>query len=302
MTNANTATATTDKAVDTSTTNTTTSGDAKGDAQEIKSTDVGNLNDVLGNLTNAAVTGNTTAEIVDKINDQANGTSGSIAEVAAAAVATETKAAEVKVAATGGNATQRAAVTKVTPVPAQSAVKANVAAAPVAKVTAAPTVTKTGAVAVAQLPEVVAALEVAKMQSSSALNNILAYVKDMHQGQPQNAASIERNQLKLLSALQTILIAEDENFNVVWKGVLAIFKANRNDAFSVTMRNRGLNTISMATMPNETMRFLTRVVDAMVVASGVNDISQVKSMVDMTKLLSSVVNVRAKQNLTAFFS
>ena len=147
-----------------------------------------------------------------------------------------------------------------------------------------------------------AAFDVAKPQTISALNNILEYCRLMHPGQHQTTQSIEKNQVSLLVSLKSILIAEDTNFNTVFKAVLAIIKVNRNDAFAITMRNRGLNGVSLATIDNVDMRFLTRLIDALHVASGVTDITTVKTLVDMNKLLGAINNVRAKNNLTAFFS
>jgi hypothetical protein len=153
-----------------------------------------------------------------------------------------------------------------------------------------------------QLAEVVEAMKIGKMQTQSALTQLLEYVRDMHPGQSQTAATIEANQIKLFNSLFVILISEDVNFSKVFKAVIALVKKHRNDAFKVTMRNRGLNSISLSSMDNKSMRFLTRVVDLLHVASGLNDISKVKEHVDMNKLLDAVTNVRAKQNLTAFFS
>ena len=163
-------------------------------------------------------------------------------------------------------------------------------------------VKSTAAVAEVQLPEVVAAYKVASMKSSSAIKSLLDYARDMHPAKSQTPSEIEKHQVKLLSALFTILSSEDENFGVVFKAVLAIVKANRKEAFSITMVHRGLNTIGMDVIDNDKMRFLTRLIDALIVASGVNNMSQVKGMVDMTKLLACVANVKANKNLTQFFS
>jgi hypothetical protein len=251
----------------TTTTATTASGDSKGEQQTITSSDVGDLNAVLG------------------------------------AAATEQKAPEP----TGVTTTQRTVVqqpaAKVQGVQTAAAKPATPAPAPVVKTVATGvTVTDTAPVADEQLPEVVEALKVGKMQTNAAMHDILNYVQDMHPGKPQSAASIEANQLKLLNALYTIVISEDTNFATVFKGVIAIVRRHRNDCFKVTMRNRGLNTVSMATIDNKNMRFLTRLVDTLFVASGLKDMSTVKQHVDMKKLFEAIANVRAKQNLTAFFS
>lgn len=153
-----------------------------------------------------------------------------------------------------------------------------------------------------KLPEVLKAYEVAKMQTKPALIAIEEYVVDMHPAKAQTAKSIENNQLKLLNALLTIMIAEDTNFNTVFKAVIALAKAHRNTTFSPTMRNRGLNSIELTTIDNNNMRFLTRIVDVLHVTAGVRDVSQVKGLIDMNKLLSSIANVKAKNNLTAFYS
>lgn len=154
----------------------------------------------------------------------------------------------------------------------------------------------------ALLPELAAAFQVAKMNSSSALKAIVDYARDMHPAQPQTKESIEKSQVRLLNALFTILSAEDENFGIVFKGVLAVVRAHRNEAFKITMIHRGMSTISHSAIDNATMLFLTRLLDTLQIAAGLRDISQVKKQVDMNKLLSAVANVRAKKNLTNFFS
>lgn len=227
---------------------------------------------------------NSTISVADAINAAANGTGVISGEKFVQEPVVLTQRAPVV------NAAKAAPVTAAAPV-----VKA---AAPVAGVV----VKSTAAVADTQLPEVTAALAVAKMQTVPALTAILNYARDMHPAQPQTKDSIEKSQLRLLNALSIILVQEDENFPVVFKAVIAIVKANRNLAFKVTMVHRGMNTVSLATIDNDTMRFLTRLIDVLYVASGMNDVSQVKTAVDMKKLLSSVANVKANKNLTNFFS
>jgi hypothetical protein len=273
MTTAKDQSATTNQ-TDTTTTNTTattTSGDTKGDQQTITSTDVGDLNAVLG------ATG--------------------------ATAATEQKPAETTSVTTTQRAEVKQPIVNSKP-PVQPTKPSSPPPAPIAAKTvqAGVTVTDTAPVADEQLPEVLEALKVGKMQTNAAVLDLLSYVADMHPGKPQGAASIEANQVKLLNALYTIVISEDTNFGTVFKAVIAIVRRHRNDCFRVTMRNRGLNGVSMATIDNKNMRFLTRLVDAVVVASGLKDMSAVKQHVDMKKLFEAISNVRAKQNLTAFFS
>jgi hypothetical protein len=264
----NQSTNTSEDTTKTTTTATTTSGDTKGEQQTITSADVGNVADVLGTTS----------------------------------ASTETKTAET----TGVTTTQRAPVQQPAAKVATPVVKpAAPAPAPVVQKTVAPTgvtVTDTAPVADEQLPEVLEALKVGKMQTNAALLDVLSYVSDMHPNKPQSAQSIEANQVKLMNALFTIVISEDTNFKTVFKAVIAVVRRHRNECFRTTMRNRGLNSVSMATIDNKNMRFLTRLVDAVVVASGLRDMSTVKQHVDMKKLFESVSNVRAKQNLTAFFS
>ncbi|HEX9136546.1 MAG TPA: hypothetical protein VF905_06335 [Nitrospirota bacterium] len=250
----------------TSTTTTSISGDNKGEQQTITSKDVGDLGAVLG-------------------------TTAVESQPAAPVAVTTTQRTEVQ------PPVAKAAVV-------QAPVAKPAASAPEVKKTVSTgvTVTDTSAVADEQLPEVLEALKVGKMQSNHAMLDILSYVSDMHPAKPQGAASIEANQIKLLNALYTIVISEDTNFAPVFKGVIAIVRRHRNDCFKVTMRNRGLNSVSMASIDNKNMRFLTRLVDTLFVASGLKDMSTVKQHVDMKKLFETVANVRAKQNLTAFFS
>jgi hypothetical protein len=153
-----------------------------------------------------------------------------------------------------------------------------------------------------QLPEFVEAMKVAKSQTQSALGQIADYCKNMHPGKPQTSKSVETNQLVLLNALTIAMSSEDVNFPVVYKAIIAMVRANKTLCFRVTARNRGLNTVALATIDNKNMRFLTRVLDLMVVTSGMADIATVKQHVDMKKLFEAVTNVKIKQNLTAYYS
>jgi hypothetical protein len=246
-------------------TDTTTSGDSKGTVETVTAADVGNLNDVLGGDTGVTLSQRTPVPGVD--------------------------------------------ATAPTPTPEQVAAvtaKATVAAERVATINKTVNldvvVKNTGAVSDEQLPEVVAAMKVGTMQTQSAMHALLEYVQEMLPAKPQTESSIHNSQIKLLTALYTILSAEDENFATVFRGVIAIIKAHRNQAFKITSRSRGLNSISTGLIDNKNMRFLTRVIDLLVVTAGLTDISKAKEHVDFAKLLDSVTNVRAKQNLTAFYS
>lgn len=215
---------------------------------------------------------------------------------------------------TAASDTTNVSTTQRTPVPGvdPTAPKPSAKAAAVANAVAANTIKKivqsgvvvkeTTALTDDQLPEVLEAMKVGKMQTQSALSMVLKYVRDMHPLQRQNQQTIEAHQVSLLNALFTILTAEDVNFPTVYRAVIAIVKKHRNDAFHITSRNRGLNGVAVGRIDNRNMRFLTRVVDLLVVTSGLNDLAAVKQHVDMKKLMESVTNVRAAQNLTAFYS
>lgn len=243
---------------------TTTPGDSKGTTETITAADVGDLGTILGGDAGVTLTQRTPVPGVDATAPTPT------PEQVAVATATATAAAE------------RVAVIKTINVDV--------------------VVKNTGAVSDEQLPEVVEAMKVGKPQTQSALHSLLEYVQEMLPARPQTESSIHNSQVKLLTALYTILSAEDENFATIYRGALAIVKAHRNESFKITSRGRGLNSISTGLIDNKNMRFLTRVIDLMVVTAGLTDISKAKEHVDFTKLLDSVTNVRAKQNLTAFYS
>lgn len=179
------------------------------------------------------------------------------------------------------------------------------AAAVVTKQVAAATVTDTTAKAPTSdrdLPEVVAAMKVAKAQTQSALYQVIQYAIDMHPGKRVELPAIEQAQINLRSNLFTILSAEDVNFKVVYQALLAIVKAHRQNCFAITARNRGLNTVSLAALDNKGMRFLTKIVDLLVLTAGMNDVENVKKQFDFSKLAEWCPNVRIQQNLTSYYS
>lgn len=266
-------------------------GDDKGESQSISSNEVGDLAVVLGTGTDVT---STSSPVPAPVADAPAAAPAPIDPPSAPAPETP--------AASGQSTTQ---LKTIQPAPAKAVVAAaepQVAPAPVKTIQAGVVVKETAAPTNEQLPEVAAAMQVGTMQSQTALNQIAEYMRDMHPAKPNNPASIEQHQVKLMYALYTILISEDKNFATVWKAVIALARQHRDGAFKVTARNRGLNSVSLATIDNKMMRFLTRVVDLLAVTSGMNDMSVIKQHVDMAKLLESVTHVKAKQNITAYYS
>lgn len=276
--------------------NKTTSGDDKGESLSITSNDVGDLGAVLGNATNVDVSAPPVpAPIPDTSSVSApEGVTGTTAIAAPAP-------APVPEAPVAVSTTQ---LKTIQPAPAKAVVVAEEKPAPAPLKTIQPgvVVKATAAPADETPPEVAAAMKVASMQTQSALAQIQEYMRDMHPAKPNNAKSIEQHQVKLMYALYTALTAEDQHFATVWKAIIAIAKQHRDGAFKVTARNRGLNSISLATIDNKMMRFLTRVIDLLAVQTGINDLATVKQHVDFAKLIESVTHHKAKQNLTAFYS
>lgn len=163
-------------------------------------------------------------------------------------------------------------------------------------------VKSSGIIPVAQLQEVQDAMKVAKAKTQSALNSILEYVDKMDPAKPQSQASIEANQIQLRASLYTVLSAEDENFDIVYKGLLAIVRANAQKCFKITARNRGLNTVTIASLDNKGMRFLTRVLDLLVLTAGTNNLELVKKNYELKRLFEVTGSVRINDNLTAYYS
>lgn len=153
-----------------------------------------------------------------------------------------------------------------------------------------------------QLPEVIAAMKIGKPETQSALKQFIDYCDEMHPGKGQTVATIEQSQTKLIHTLYTLLAAEDKNFRVVYQAVLAVVRRHRNLAFKPTNRNRGLNTVQIATIDNRSMRFLTRFIDLLVLSAGTNNVEQIKQHFDLAKLFEVIPNERIKQNLTAYYS
>jgi len=153
-----------------------------------------------------------------------------------------------------------------------------------------------------QLPEVVAAMKVGKPESQSALYQVIKYAEDLHPLKRVELPTIERAQADLRVALYTLLSAEDANFKAVFRGLLAIVRAHKGNCFSVTSRNRGLNTVSLQTIDNKNMRFLTKIVDLLVLTAGTNNVEQVKQHYDFSKLAEWCPNQRIQQNLTSYYA
>lgn len=292
---------------------TTLSGDAKGDTQTITAKDVGNAADVLG-LGAEGATGTPGPEGVEQVSKETAETTANTSQAAGSAEKTPSVEGVEQAAAAAKAQPVTAQVRKTIPAPVaqQSGVKAAApstattpAAAVITKQVAAATVTNTAAAAPASdrdLPEVVAAMKVAKAQTQSALYQVIQYASDLHPGKRVDAKTIESAQVNLRSNLFTILSAEDVNFKVVYQALLAIVRTHKNNCFAITARNRGLNTVSLAALDNKGMRFLTKIVDLLVLTAGTNNLEQVKAHYDFSKLAEWCPNVRIQQNLTSYYS
>lgn len=307
---------------------TTVSGDAKGETQTITKEDVGNVADALGlglvgDQATAAIVAAGGAEGA-KTPESAETPANTSQSTGSADKTPPVETVEQTAAQVDAAAQQAAAAAKAQPVTAQvrktiqapTAQQTGVkdaskttattpAAAVVTKQVAAATVTNTAAATPASdrdLPEVVAAMKVAKAQTQSALYQVIQYASDLHPGKRVDLKTIEAAQVNLRSNLFTILSAEDVNFKVVYQALLAIVRAHKNNCFAITARNRGLNTISLASLDNKGMRFLTKIVDLLVLTAGTNNLEQVKAHYDFSKLAEWCPNVRIQQNLTSYYS
>lgn len=152
------------------------------------------------------------------------------------------------------------------------------------------------------LPDVSAAMEKGDAAVQSAVAQLVDYCVAMMPGKPQNQKTLEHHQLVLLNSLYVLLSAEEKQFKLAMRAVLALFKANASKCFSPTARNRGLNQAELGVIDNKNMRFLTRIVDVLAITAGTNQVNSVKKHVDMKKLMEAIPNVRIRQNLTAFYS
>lgn len=276
--------------------NTTTSGDAKGEAQSIGASDVGDLSGVLGDLGALSGTGEATkVEGEENLNTDAL-LNGALVGGATAPEAPKADPAAVTLAPRAPVAVQAAVVDA----------SANVTRGPIPEadreVRAGVSVSTNEAPVVEGVPEVTEAYKVVNMQVSAALVQAEEYVVAMAPGKSQNQKSVEQNQLKLLNTLHVITGADETSFKPAFIALIALVRANRDKAFKTTLRHRGLHAATLGTIDNKSMRFLTRMVDLLVVTSGVKDLSSVKTHVDMKRVLESVQSVRAQQNLTGFYS
>ena len=276
-----------DNAGDATKEDTTTSGDAKGETQTITKEDVGDVASVLG-----------TDPTKETPTPDVAALTAAAAAAQAAAKPTAVTAQVRKTIQAPQNNTAGAATTK----PAAAAAPA---VTPTATVKPAATVTNTAASAVVSdrdLPEVVAAMKVAKPQTQSALYQVIDYADALHPGKRVALKTIEQAQVNLRVSLFTILSAEDTNFKVVYQALLAIVRKHKQNCFAVTARNRGLNTVSLQALDNKNMRFLTRIVDLLVLTAGTNDVESVKKLFDFSKMADWCLNQRIQQNLTTYYS
>lgn len=271
--------------------NATLSGDDKGAPESITKDQVGDAADLVGG---------TTPPADDAAAKQAAADAQAASDAAAAAAKAQPVTAQVRKTIQAPTAQQTGAKD------ASKSTATTPAAAVVTKqVEAAASVTNTAAKAPTSdrdLPEVVAAMKVAKPQTQSALYQVIQYAIDMHPGKRVELSAIEQAQVNLRSNLFTILSAEDVNFKTVYQALLAIVKAHKTNCFAITARNRGLNTVSLAALDNKGMRFLTKIVDLLVLTAGSNSVEQVKQHYDFSKLAEWCPNVRIQQNLTSYYS
>uniref|UniRef100_A0AAU7PF59 Uncharacterized protein n=1 Tax=Burkholderia phage vB_BgluM-SURPRISE13 TaxID=3159457 RepID=A0AAU7PF59_9VIRU len=284
---------------------TTTSGDAKGETQTIAKEDVGSVTDALGlGLASDAATaaiagaqGNTGTPGVQGVEQAAQTPAPTPTPVVKPAAVTAQVRKTVQVPQ-NSNAGARDASTQPTAA-AQTAGTVKPAA------TTGAVVKNTAATAVAddrQLPEVVAAMKVAKPQTQSALYQVIDYADRLNPGKRVDTKTIEQAQVNLRVALFTILSAEDVNFKVVYQALLAIVRKHKNNCFAITARNRGLNTITLQAMDNKNMRFLTKIVDLLVLTAGTTSVEDVKRHYDFSKLADWCPNQRIQQNLTSYYA
>lgn len=143
---------------------------------------------------------------------------------------------------------------------------------------------------------------VVKMETQSALYQIIDYAKKMKPGQPRSAKEIEMAQVGLLNNLFVILSAEDEHFNVAYGALLSIVRDNKDLAFRAISRNRGLGSVSMEVMDNKQMRFLTRMLDMIVLTATTVNLADVARHMDIKKAVETAYNERIKKNLTNYYS
>jgi hypothetical protein len=288
-----------DNAGDAAKEGTTVSGDSKGETQTVTKEDVGSVTDALGlGLAGDAATA-AIASATDAAAKQAQADADAQAAAKAAAAAAPATATVRKTIPAPANVATGAKA------PAPTTASTPAAAVVTKQVAAAATVTNTAAAAPANdrdLPEVVAAMKVAKPQTQSALYQVIQYAADLHPGKRVELSTIEQAQINLRSNLFTILSAEDTNFKVAYQALLAIVRAHKNNCFAITARNRGLNTVSVAALDNKGMRFLTKIVDLLVLTAGTNNLEQVKAHYDFSKMAEWCPNVRIQQNLTSYYS
>lgn len=145
-------------------------------------------------------------------------------------------------------------------------------------------------------------MAVVKAQTQSALYQVIDYAKNLHPGKRVDTKTIEQAQVNLRVSLFTILSSEDVNFKVAYQALLAIVRVHKQNCFSVTARNRGLNTVSLQALDNKNMRFLTKIVDLLVLTAGSNSVEQVKAHYDFSKMSTWCPNARIQQNLTAYYA
>lgn len=146
------------------------------------------------------------------------------------------------------------------------------------------------------------AMEVASAQGQMALYQVIDYCLKMKPGVPQTPESTESHQKNLMSSLHVLLSTAPEHFTVVYTALLSIVRDNKQGAFLPQHRNRGLNTVSIASIDNRRMRWFTRMLDCLCVTAGTVLLADVKSHVDFKALLDSLPTVAIRQNVTQYYS
>lgn len=274
--------------------NTTENGDSKGELQTLTGADVGDLASVLGSGgplglstegagENPTITPDTPAEDATK-------------PVTTGTTLTQQAGVEAPAAVqTGLNDQSRTSGLRTTAAPAA-------ASRPLSELKSGVEVSTTQEEVDGDSPEVVKAYALGNMQLNMALVQAKEYVRDMVPRKPITEKVLVENQLKMLNTLHVILGADEASFRPGLIALLSIIRKHRTTVFAPEQRHRGLGSKGADVIDNRDMRLLTRVIDALVVTSGVNDLAQVKGHVDLKKLLEVVPNKRAQQNLTAFFS
>lgn len=146
------------------------------------------------------------------------------------------------------------------------------------------------------------AYKLAKPATKAALGAFLGYLDAMQPAKSQTPITLARHQATFYNTLMSVLIGEDENFATIWKAIVTGVRQNRNTVFALTMCQRGLDSAPSSVLDDNAVHVLARLIQLLRVEAVVGNNAQLHKQIRVSDVTRVLVNMRARDNLTRYYS